>query len=101
MPSEATRRPFWKADGKVRLDRHDGRVNPNGHPATLVPAPPGNLRTMKSGVYSAGGRALAPRADEVAAERGGTEIVDVSLGAAAAADESECLSVFFSAQVRR
>ncbi len=51
---------------KVRRSRHDGRVNPDGHPATLAPAPPGNTLGVRHGVYSRNGRVLAPRAEKIA-----------------------------------
>lgn len=38
--------------------------NPNGYPASLVPAPAGNLRSLKHGLYSP--RSLEPRAREIA-----------------------------------
>jgi hypothetical protein len=40
-------------------------TNPQGHPATLVHQP-GNTAAVKHGVYSAGNRVLAPRAQEIA-----------------------------------
>jgi hypothetical protein len=41
-------------------------MNENGHPPTLRPTPPGNTHAVKSGIYSATGRVLAPRAEEIA-----------------------------------
>jgi hypothetical protein len=41
-------------------------LNANGNPQSLVPAPEGNTRGLKHGAYSRSGRALAPRAEEIA-----------------------------------
>lgn len=41
-------------------------VNENGHPATLQARHPGNENRLSHGAYSASGRALAPRAEEIA-----------------------------------
>ena len=40
-------------------------MNRDGNPASLVPAPTGNTRNLQHGAYSTG-RALAPRAAEIA-----------------------------------
>ena len=37
-----------------------------GNPQTLVPSQPGNTNAVRSGIYSATGRVLAPRAEELA-----------------------------------
>jgi hypothetical protein len=42
------------------------RNNPGGNPTSLVPATRGNTRGVRHGVYSASGRVLAPRAEEIA-----------------------------------
>ena len=42
-------------------------MNAAGHPATLEPRHLGNENRLVHGAYSASGRALAPRAEEVAA----------------------------------
>jgi hypothetical protein len=44
----------------------DSDAERGGHPATLSPAPAGNLRGLRHGAYSANGRALEPRAREIA-----------------------------------
>jgi hypothetical protein len=41
-------------------------ANPNGHAASLVPAPPGNTRGLKHGVYSTR-REITPEVQEIAA----------------------------------
>ena len=41
-------------------------MNENGHPETLVPSHPANLNAVRHGVYSSAGRALSPRAGEIA-----------------------------------
>ena len=40
--------------------KYDAPRNPAGHPPTLVPAPVGNTRALRHGLYSEDGRALAP-----------------------------------------
>ena len=57
----------WTTRGRgVRCGGHDGRVNRNGHPQTLVASHPGHANNQRArGAYSP--RLREPRAQEIAA----------------------------------